>query len=85
MPSGMVGDKMYSESSASPGGSEGTLRNYLVVSGPGVPSGAISDTLLGLADILLTISDLSNLSPSSTQHMPWSGSSFANLLGPEGR
>jgi hypothetical protein len=47
-----------------------------------VPAGALDDTLLGLADILPTIADLAKAKP--TQHMPWSGSSFAELLVPGG-
>lgn len=81
MPSGMMGDKMYAE--FSPGGGEGTLRNHLTVSGPGVPAGAVDDTLLGLADILPTIADLAGAAD-TTQHEPWSGRSFANLLVPGG-
>jgi arylsulfatase A-like enzyme len=76
----MMGDKMYAESA--PGGGEGTIRNHLTVAGPGVPAGAVDDTLLGLADILPTVADLARAT--NTQHEPWSGSSFANLLVPGG-
>jgi arylsulfatase A-like enzyme len=80
MPSGMLGDKMYT--GESPDGGEGSIRNHLAVLGPGVPAGAVDDTLLGLADILPTIADMANAK--TTQHMPWSGSSFAELLAPGG-
>ncbi|KAF6235444.1 alkaline-phosphatase-like protein [Scenedesmus sp. NREL 46B-D3] len=61
----------------------GGLRNHLAIAGPGVPSGAVDDTLLSLADVLPTIAELGNAT--KTRHMPWSGVSFANLLKPGGR
>jgi hypothetical protein len=80
MPSGMVGDKTAAAmgTSAFSAGSEGSLRNHLTVWGPGVPSGAVDNTLLTLADVLPTMADLAGAS--STKHLPWSGKSFANLL-----
>jgi hypothetical protein len=72
----MLGDKMYTGESL--GGGEGAIRNHLAVSGPGVPAGALDNTLLGLADILPTIAELA--SAKHTTHKPWSGSSFTHLL-----
>jgi hypothetical protein len=80
LPSGMQGDKTSAARGAFPSaaGSEGSLRNHLAVWGPGVPSGAVDDTLLTLADVLPTMAELANAS--NTKHKPWSGRSFASLL-----
>lgn len=80
MPSGMLGHKGYWDPAIKAAGTEGGLRNHLAVAGPGVPSGSRDDTLLSLADVLPTVADLARAK--DTQHMPWSGSSFANLLKP---
>jgi hypothetical protein len=82
MPSGMVGDKntFVDDMSIRSSGTEGSLRNHLTVWGPGVPTGAVSDVLLSLSDILPTMAELAGAT--NTQHMPWSGLSFANLLAP---
>jgi arylsulfatase A-like enzyme len=82
-PSGMLGHKGYWEPSIAGAGTEGGLRNHLTVAGPGVPSGSIDNTLLSLADVLPTIADLSNAE--QTDHPPWSGNSFSNLLKPGGQ
>jgi hypothetical protein len=76
----MQGDKTAAALGIFPSaaGSEGSLRNHLTVWGPGVPSGAIDDSLLTLADVLPTMAELANAS--NTQHRPLSGRSFANLL-----
>jgi hypothetical protein len=78
MPSGMSGDKNVLNKDLGSSGTEGTLRNHLAITGPGIPAGAVDDTLLSLADILPTIAELGNAT--DTRHMPWSGVSFANLL-----
>jgi hypothetical protein len=83
MPSGMVGDKNFIDEELRSSGTEGALRNHLAIAGPGIPSGAVDDTLLSLADILPTIAELGDAT--STLHMPWSGVSFANLLKPGGQ
>ncbi|WIA22268.1 hypothetical protein OEZ85_004589 [Tetradesmus obliquus] len=80
MPSGMVGDKKTLDSYLESTGTEGSLRNFLAVWGPGVSSGGVSDVLLSLADILPTIAELAGAE--GTTHEPWSGRSFANLLQP---
>jgi arylsulfatase A-like enzyme len=80
----MLGDKnsFVDDISIRSSGTEGSLRNHLTVWGPGVPSGAVSNVLLSLSDILPTMAELANAT--NTQHMPWSGMSFANLLVPDG-
>lgn len=83
MPSGMLGHKGYWDPLIEAAGSEGGMRNHLTVAGPGVPSGAVHDTLLSLADVLPTIADLGDAT--ATKHLPWSGNSFANLLRHGGR
>ena len=83
MPSGMIGDKNFIDPALGSSGTEGALRNHLAVTGPGVPAGAVDDTLLSLADVLPTIAELGNAT--DTRHMPWSGISFANLLKPGGK
>jgi hypothetical protein len=83
MPSGMVGDKNFIDPSLGSSGTEGALRNHLAIAGPGIPSGAVDNTLLSLADVLPTIAELSNTT--GARHMPWSGLSFANLLKPKGK
>jgi arylsulfatase A-like enzyme len=85
LPSGMQGDKTSAALGTFPSaaGSEGSLRNHLAVWGPGVPSGAVDNTLLTLADVLPTMAELVNAS--NTKHQPWSGCSFANLLAEGGK
>jgi arylsulfatase A-like enzyme len=79
----MLGDKNVWNEDLRSSGTEGALRNHLAITGPGIPSGAVDNTLLSLADILPTIAELSNAT--DTRHMPWSGVSFANLLQPGGK
>jgi hypothetical protein len=70
---------------ASPGaGGEGSLRTNLLVTGPGVPAGAVSDAVLGLADVLPTVADLADISAADPdiKHFKWSGQSFASVLVP---
>ena len=69
IPSGMQGFKKSVE--------EGGIRNYLAVKGPGVPSGVLDNTLLSITDILPTVADLAGV---NSQHLPWDGISFANVL-----
>jgi arylsulfatase A-like enzyme len=78
----MVGDKNIFHEDLGSSGTEGALRNHLAIAGPGIPSGAVDNTLLSLTDILPTIAELSNAT--AIQHIPWSGVSFANLLRPGG-
>jgi arylsulfatase A-like enzyme len=80
MPSGMLGHKGFWDPKIKAAGTEGGLRNHLAVAGPGVPSGSKQHTLLSLADVLPTVADLAGAQ--DTKHLPWSGSSFANLLKP---
>jgi hypothetical protein len=69
MPSGMQGFKKSAE--------EGGIRNFLAVKGPGVPSGTLDFTLTSIQDILPTIADLASV---NSDHLPWDGMSFANVL-----
>jgi hypothetical protein len=80
----MVGDKNFIDPGLGSSGTEGGLRNHLAITGPGIPAGAVDNTLLSLADILPTIAELSNATDTAN-HMPWSGVSFANLLKPGGK
>jgi arylsulfatase A-like enzyme len=80
----MVGDKNIFNENLGSSGTEGALRNHLAITGPGIPAGAVDNTLLSLADILPTIAELSNATDTAN-HMPWSGVSFANLLKPKGK
>jgi hypothetical protein len=80
MPSRMLGSKSGKYSSTDIFGGEGMLRTHLAVSGPGVPAGAVDDTLLNLADILPTMAELAGAN--ATKHRRWSGQSFSNLLAP---
>ncbi|WIA14790.1 hypothetical protein OEZ85_003274 [Tetradesmus obliquus] len=94
MPSGMLGDKsdiceyitrvLHRKCESTGAGGEGAVRTPLVVAGPGVPAGAVSDTLLNLADILPTVAQLAGAAAVNSQHQAWSGRSFANLLVPGG-
>ena len=69
MPSGMQGFKKSVE--------EGGIRNYLAIKGPGVPAGVLDNTLVHITDILPTVADLAGV---HSQHLPWDGISFANVL-----
>lgn len=83
MPSCMVGDKnsFVDDNEIHSSGTEGSLRNHLTIWGPGVPSGAVTNTSLSLTDILPTVVELAGAgNGTQLQHLPWSGISFANLL-----
>lgn len=58
---------------------EGGIRNYLAIKGPGVSAGVLDYSLLSITDILPTVADLAGVTNHS-QHLPWDGLSFANLL-----
>lgn len=70
MPSRMVGSKtdVY----------EGGWRNFLAVRGPGVPRGAVSTALTGIADLAPTLVALAG--GTSTQHGAFDGTSLASVL-----
>ncbi|KAF6254409.1 alkaline-phosphatase-like protein [Scenedesmus sp. NREL 46B-D3] len=59
---------------------EAGIRNFLAVSGPGVPGGIIDSSLLDLTDILPTMADLAGVPEGTAGHKPWEGMSFKNLL-----
>jgi arylsulfatase A-like enzyme len=59
---------------------EAGIRNFLAVSGPGVPGGVIDSSLLTLTDILPTMADLAEIPEGTANHKPWDGLSFKNLL-----
>jgi hypothetical protein len=59
---------------------EAGIRNFLAVSGPGVPGGVIDSSLLTLTDILPTMADLASVPQGTANHKPWDGISFKNLL-----
>jgi hypothetical protein len=59
---------------------EAGIRNFLAVSGPGVPGGVIDSSLLTLTDILPTMADLASVPEGTANHKPWDGISFKNLL-----
>ncbi|KAF8072531.1 hypothetical protein HT031_000191 [Scenedesmus sp. PABB004] len=62
---------------------EGGVRNFLAVQGPGVPAGVVDSTLVDIKDVLPTMAELAGLPANGTNHWPWDGLSFANLLVPE--
>jgi hypothetical protein len=74
IPSKMQGSKSLAN--------EAGIRNFLAVSGPGVPGGVIDSSLLTLTDILPTMADLANVPDGTANHKPWDGMSFKNLLKP---
>uniref|UniRef100_A0A383WNT5 Uncharacterized protein n=1 Tax=Tetradesmus obliquus TaxID=3088 RepID=A0A383WNT5_TETOB len=83
MPSGMVGDKITLDPYLESTGTEGSLRNFLAVWGPGVSSGGVNDVLLSLADILPTIAELAGAE--GTTHEPWVSSSSSSSIRALGR
>ncbi|KAF6255529.1 alkaline-phosphatase-like protein [Scenedesmus sp. NREL 46B-D3] len=72
MPSGMQGYKRAVE--------EGGIRNFLAVKGPGVQGGVVDSTLLDITDVVPTVADLAGVPEGSGGHLPFSGSSFKQLL-----
>lgn len=70
MPSGMVGYKKDV--------TEGGIRNYLAVQGPGIQAGVLDSTLTSITDVLPTMADLANISAAPSY--PWDGISFKNVL-----
>jgi len=61
---------------------EGGIRNFLAVRGPGVPHGIVDSTLMDVTDVLPTIADIAGIEPASSTHLPWDGISFKNLMLP---
>ncbi|KAF8058413.1 hypothetical protein HT031_005537 [Scenedesmus sp. PABB004] len=59
---------------------EGGILNFMAVTGPGVPAGAVDGTLLDVTDVLPTVAALAGIPANGTDHLPWDGLSFANLL-----